>query len=190
MILQPFFRYNAPNVIAVMANNRSNIMYSYKKFELGKYLMTICAVMLAVGLYACMGTGNTGGNPAPSAVTQELLAEITITTAVTQVIEKGENPTERAAKVFNIASEARSLVRGEAVTLPQIEAVVRSRLTNENLTPADLKLIDLLVRTIAIELSRKVGSEHLNADQILIVERVLDWVIAAASLTAPPHTSQ
>jgi hypothetical protein len=118
----------------------------------------------------------------------EVLAQVAITHATQSVIEKAKNPAERAAKLHDIAVEARSLLKGENVALPNLEKAVRDRLVNERLTPTDYALIDSLVRTIAYELSRRVGADTLDSEQRVAVERVIDLVIATSSLYLPTQS--
>lgn len=144
-------------------------------------LSRFSAALLLSALALCVvGCANTDPK------TNELLAQVTITHATQSVIEKSAKPAERAAKLHSIALEARALLSGENVALPNLEKAVRDRLVNERLTPADYTLIDTLVRTIAYELSRRVGAETLDSEQRLAVGQVIDLVIATSSLYLPP----
>lgn len=133
------------------------------------------ALMGLVGISGCTTTSEE----------KDLLAQAAIQHATSKVIEAGSDPVGRAARVYDIATEARKLLGGETVTLPLLEKAVRERLTTENLSPADLALVDTLVRVISFELARQVGSEKLKPEQKLAVDKVLSWVIAAATLTQP-----
>lgn len=129
---------------------------------------TLGAIVIAVAVSAC------GTLP-----THDASARLAVTYATMKVIEAGDQPVTRAEKVASIARDAKRFLSGEAVSVGLLEDAVLARISTENLSPADRMLAQALVGAVAAELEGRVGQGLLGADQVLVVNTVLDWVIVA-----------
>lgn len=107
--------------------------------------------------------------------------------ATAKVIEAGKTPEERtarAARIKAIASDARSWLDGDAVTISFLQQAAQDRLAKLDLSPADLLLAQGLVQVIVDELQAKVGAGVLSEATKLTVSQVLGWVVSATELYA------
>lgn len=129
------------------------------------------AVALAVALTGCTSIN-----------TSDATTQFAVRYATMKFVEKGSEPAVRAAKVVEVARDAKQFLNGETVTLDMLTEAVRVRLDDADLSPADRLLADALVATVANELAIRVGRGELAADQQLVVNAVLDWIIDAASV--------
>lgn len=134
--------------------------------------LVLVSTLLAVGMQVS-GCALTTLQSNPS-------ARLAVTYATLKVIEDGADPQQRAEKVLSIATEAREFIETDALNLSQLEAALRARLADENLSPSDQLLADALILTVVAELEAKVGSGMLSPEQKLTVGTVLGWVITAA----------
>lgn len=136
--------------------------------KLNAYLCYFCLAALA--LTGC-ATGNISTDPS---------ARLAVTYATLKVIESGPDSEVRAAKIRDIASEARQFIETDALSLDQLSSALRARIAHEGLNPSDQLLADALILTVMSELEARVGSGLLSPEQKLTVGAVLGWVIVAA----------
>lgn len=111
-------------------------------------------------------------------------ARLTVSYATLKVIENA--PTEqqqaRRERIHDIASDAKTIVSGEAVTIALLEAAIRERIDTSKLSPADAFLANALIETVMQELLTRVGTGMLDQTQVIAVNTVLDWVIEATAV--------
>lgn len=85
--------------------------------------------------------------------------------------------TERAARIYDIVSQARQLLNGDtSTTVAFIEVAVRNQVPWHSLSAADQLLADGLISAISQDLQQQVGSGALKDEQLLQVDAVLGWV--------------
>lgn len=85
--------------------------------------------------------------------------------------------TERAARIYDIVSQARQLLSGDtSTTVALIEVAVRNQVPWHSLSAADQLLTDGLISAISQDLKQQVGSGALKDEQLLQVDAVLGWV--------------
>lgn len=108
-------------------------------------------------------------------------AKLAVTYATLKTIEAGDDHAVRAAEVVAIAREAKRFLNSETVTVALLEHSVRSRLPVD-LSPADRLLADSLIGAVVAELETRVGIGVIDAEQRLVVNQVLGWIIDAASV--------
>ena len=111
-------------------------------------------------------------------------ARLVVSYATLKVIEAGKSPeaqAQRAENIRRIATDAKSFLDLESVSLEFLQSAVRARLADLDLSPADRMLADGLVTLIVQELQLKVDSGVLSTEQRYRVSTVLGWVIDATS---------
>lgn len=114
-------------------------------------------------------------------------AALVVQYATAKVIEAGTSPGERAtraARIKAIATDAKSWLDGDAVTLDLLQQVAQERIAKLDLSPADLLLANGLLQVVVTELQAKVGQGVLSPELKLTVSQVLAWVAGAADLYA------
>lgn len=111
-------------------------------------------------------------------------ARLAVSYATLKVIENtdAEHQQARREAIHKIATDAKSLLAGEAVTLPLLEAAIRERIDFGKLSPADTFLANALLAAVIQELQNRVGLGTLAPAQVLVVNMVLDWVIEATAV--------
>jgi hypothetical protein len=132
----------------------------------------LIAAVAALSMTGCATLQNNSGS-----------ARLVVSYATLKVIEAGkssEAQAERALNIRRIASDAKSFLDLESVSLEFLQSSVRARLADLDLSPADRMLADGLVNLIVQELQLKVDSGVLSDDQRYRVSTVLGWVIDAA----------
>lgn len=87
-----------------------------------------------------------------------------------------------AAKVIDIAKEARSYFDNELVSVAIVREAVLKRVSKLDLDAADTLLATALVDAVASELQARVGEGLIAPDAKVRVNQVLDAVVQAASL--------
>lgn len=131
-------------------------------------LAPLILLTLMLGACASLGTGSTG---------ERLVVQI----ATMKVIEAGPDRKLRAERISTIASEAKSWLRADNVTVTALKAAATARIANLNLEPSDQLLAALLVETVAAELEKRVGDGLIPADKLISVDAVLGYVVDAAA---------
>lgn len=91
--------------------------------------------------------------------------------------------TERSERIRLIAADVKTFAAGET-TLTLLHGSVASRLDQAGLSPADRLLADGLVQIIVAELQQRIGAGVLSAEQLVVVNEVLDWIIQATQMAA------
>lgn len=114
-------------------------------------------------------------------------AELGVTYATMKYIEKAgdvDAQIARATRVRLVAEDVKETARGDSVTVEALKAYVMGRLPAD-LSPADRFLADALIEALVAELQQRVGIGVLDADQLLVVDTLLEWVIKATTYYAP-----
>lgn len=120
----------------------------------------------------------TTGQPSP------VVAQIAVEYAVMKFCEN--NPSH-APRVAEIARNVKAAASGNvSATVATLDALVRSQIKWEKLTPADTQLVNLLLDAIEAELTARVGAGTLDPQKLLVVQQVAGWIETAASVTQPP----
>lgn len=136
----------------------------------------LIAAVAALSMTGCATLQNNSGS-----------ARLVVSYATLKVIEAGKSPeaqAERAQNIRRIASDAKSILDLESVSLEFLQSAVRARLADLSLSPADRMLADGLVNLIVQELQLKVDSGVLSEEQRYRVSTVLGWVIDATGYVA------
>lgn len=89
------------------------------------------------------------------------------------------NLPERAAKIREVASEAKTFFDSSTATVPLLEQAVRDRIAPLQLSPADRVLATALIDTVVTELQTRVGKGLVPPDQVYQVSTVLGWIMDA-----------
>lgn len=92
---------------------------------------------------------------------------------------------KRRTRILNIAGEIEKEAQGVSVTIPALRSVALSYLPTD-LKPEDRIVAGLLIDAVAEELLKRVGEGTLDADALLVLDKVLTWVAEGAVLTLPP----
>jgi uncharacterized protein YceK len=117
-----------------------------------------------------------------ASLNQNTAATAAIQIGVMKVVEvDAGNERQRAEKIIDIASEARTFLDTADVSVPVLEAAINARLAALDLAPSDRLLAGLVVQSVVGELNVRVGSGLLSAEQRLTVSQVLSAVEKAAS---------
>jgi hypothetical protein len=112
-------------------------------------------------------------------------AAIAVQYATAKVIESGstaEERSEKAARIRDIAREARTWLAGEAVSIEYLQSAAMARVAKLDLSPADRVLANALVQTAVVELHRKVGDGVIPPERLVTVNELLGWIIQATDL--------
>ncbi len=117
------------------------------------------------------------------------VAQLGVEAATMKVIEAkpasgfpiGATAAQRAAKIREIATAAKSFFDTGTADLAQLQAEIEKRVAPLNLAPSDRLLADALIQTVMSELQMKVGTGVLSPDQVYQVSAVLGWVITATN---------
>lgn len=113
------------------------------------------------------------------------VAQLGVQVATMKVIEADKaHAAERAAKVKEIATDAKSFFDTGTANLSQLEQAVRDRLAPLNLQPSDQLLANALIQAVIAELQQRVGNGAVPADAVYQVSTVLGWVIDATGFYA------
>lgn len=142
------------------------------------FLAVVCiSVLLALAASGCASFSQ-------NISTEKLVVQV----ATLKVIEVGKTPDDqrdRATRIKAIASEARSLLDGEGVTIDSLQAAVGARIAKLNLQPSDQLLANALVEAVVAELQARIGSQVgagvIPADAKYQVSTVLGWVLDAVA---------
>lgn len=105
-------------------------------------------------------------------------AQLTIQYATLKYIGDDQAKKDR---VIEIAEAAKQLSSTSA-TLAALEEAIRARIDWNSLDPADRLLADGLVNLVHAELAARFQQDVLDPEQVVALNQVLDWIIAAASL--------
>lgn len=111
-------------------------------------------------------------------------AKLVTQIAVLKVIE-AQGPAhyqERAANVARIATEAKTWLDTNGVTLAFLRAAVEARVAKMNLALSDQVLVGVLLDATIAELQKKVGDGAIDPQKLYYVNQVLDWTIQAAHM--------
>lgn len=111
-------------------------------------------------------------------------AKLVTQVAVLKVIE-AQGPAhyqERAANVARIATEAKTWLDTNGVTLAFLRAAVEARVAKMNLALSDQVLVGVLLDATIAELQKKVGDGAIDPQKLYYVNQVLDWTIQAAHM--------
>lgn len=131
---------------------------------------------LALFLIACLLTLSGCATIENAPATSKLVVQV----ATMKVIEAESDRHARAAKIIEIATEAKTWLDTDTVTVDLIKSKVLERLTGLNLQPSDRLLASVLVDAVASDLLSKVGVGLIPADKRITVNQVLGWVIEAS----------
>ena len=111
-------------------------------------------------------------------------AKLVTQVAVLKVIE-AQGPAhyqERAANVARIATEAKTWLDTNGVTLAFLRAAVEARVAKMNLALSDQVLVGVLLDATIAELQKNVGDGAIDPQKLYYVNQVLDWTIQAAHM--------
>lgn len=109
----------------------------------------------------------------------EATAELVVTYAAIKGVEQGLDATE----IRRVAEEVKTLTSGDVTTVTLLESAVRIKLSKLGLSPADQFLAGQLVEIVAKELQLRIGEGTLQPDQVLYVNKVMDWIITGTNLS-------
>lgn len=96
--------------------------------------------------------------------------------ATMKVIEAGDNPSARAARVNEIADQAQTFLDSDGVTVSMLADAVNARLAALDLAPSDRVLAAALVDAVVSELQARVGVGTLSVDQKYTVSQILSYI--------------
>ncbi len=137
---------------------------------------------IKLALFACLVTALT----ACASFQQNLASEkVVVQYATMKFIEADlEDRAGRAAKIREVAADAKSFFDGGVATVPMLEQAVRDRVVPLQLSPADRVLAAALIDTVVAELQTRVGKGLVPADQAYQVSTVLGWIVDATEFYA------
>jgi len=99
------------------------------------------------------------------------------------VLKVTEDKPATAAKVIEIANDAKTFFDVEFVSVANVKAAILKRISKLDLDAADTLLANALVDAVAADLEGKVGAGLISPEAKIRVNKVLDAVITAASLS-------
>lgn len=132
-------------------------------------------VLFVLAMVALSGCAYLRDNPTTSGLAVQI--------ATMKVIEADKgHEAERAARIKEIAAEAKTFLDAKDVTVSVLEDAVNARLASLDLAPSDRLLASALVSAVVGELKVKVGDGLLSADSRYTVSQILGYVESAAGL--------
>lgn len=142
-------------------------------------MFTAFAAVLALSAVTALPACKTLTNP-----DNRIAQQIAVQYATGKFIE-GEKTVDsrlaRARSVAKVAENLKAVTGGGAATIAQLHELAVEKVAKANLTPADRILASTLLDVAVQELSARVTTGVLDPDAVVAVNRLLDWVIAAAS---------
>jgi hypothetical protein len=132
----------------------------------------LALVLLVFAIVTLAGCQSPGGQ-------SQLTEQLAIQYATLKITE---GKPDRAARIHAIASDAKTFLSGEAVTLSALNAAVRDKIDFSKLDAADTLLVNALLGEVQRQLAAKLGEGLLNPDALVHVNRVLDWIIAVTEV--------
>ncbi len=141
------------------------------------HLAIVFAVILGMGALGAALPGCaslTGGG-------SHVGAQLAVQYATGKYIESG-SPVKRAADVLAVAKLVKAAAASDSATVGTLRSLALEKVSAAHLAPADQLLAVSLVTAVADELQARISMGILDANARLAVDRVLDWVIAAASV--------
>jgi len=134
------------------------------------FLLVLSLAVACVGLSGC------------STLSQNVdQSKLIVQVATMKVIESDRGATaERAARIQEIAGDARTFLDGTDVSVALLEDSVMARLAGMDLAPSDRVLASALVAAVVAELNARVGDGLLSSEQRYTVSEVLGWIEQAA----------
>lgn len=132
----------------------------------------ISGVLLSVFLLSgCASMG-------PNSPTVDLATKI----ATWKVIEKAENPEEKAVRVAAVADAALEYVSGEKVLVQVAVDAVKAQIDWDSMTRSDRLLAEELINYVAAEISARTDTGTLDGEALTSARRILTSVKTAALL--------
>lgn len=142
-----------------------------------RIIAIIAGVALAFSFSGCVTTD------ADSSARNELLAQAAVVYATAKVVEN--NPAY-GPRIAQIASEVRSVAKGEAFgTVDILIQFVHAKIDWEKLSPADTAMVNLLLDAVKAELVARLGAVQLPPEKMLVVEKVAGWIENSAIAATP-----
>ncbi len=114
----------------------------------------------------------------------QLVEQIAIQYATGKYIEGEKQPAERVARavrVGKVAADIKAVAGADDATIAALRELAAKQIAGAKLSPADSLLANTLVDAVVLALSEKVASGVLSPDAKVAVDKLLDWVIAAAA---------
>lgn len=133
-----------------------------QEYEVKKLILAACAVLLTLG--GCKALES-----------HETTARLAVTYGTVKYLE---TRAEKKAEVVRVAEEIKAAASGESVTLAALEAAAMAHVAKID-SIADRMLATELVRAISAELAARTSGGVLSPDDVVYVQRVMDWVLAA-----------
>lgn len=100
--------------------------------------------------------------------------------ATLAAIEQSDDRADAAARVIAAATEARTWLDLEGVTLDEIATRVRARIVASDLELSQKAALNTLVNILAAEISAQVDVGQIDPATRVTVNKLLGWVVSAA----------
>lgn len=101
----------------------------------------------------------------------------------------GAERIERATQIKSVALLVQSVASADNATVSTLQEFAAAKIAAAHLSPPDAILANALVSVIVAELNVRVADGVLNAENRVIVNRLLGWVIDAAGAYIPAVAS-
>lgn len=99
-----------------------------------------------------------------------------------KVIEKADDPADKAIRIVAVAEQALEVASTEGVLIAVVQEAVKESIDWASLSPADTLLANELINLVAEDLNDRVDSGVLEGESMLTARRVLEAVIEATEL--------
>lgn len=153
---------------------------AFRQFLAG-ILAASLLLVFSLGLLCAPGCTTTAGG---KSTLSPVVAQIAVQYGVMKVVEK--NPAY-GPRIVQIAQSVKEAAKGNvSATVATIDALIRSQIHWEKLSPADTQLVELTLSAIEAELEARVGAGVLAPDKLLVVSQVAGWISDAATAASQP----
>ncbi|MCR9260764.1 MAG: hypothetical protein NXH95_13640 [Pseudomonadaceae bacterium] len=109
-------------------------------------------------------------------------ADLIVKYATMKVIEKADDPADKAIRIVAVAEQALEVASTEGVLIAVVQEAVKESIDWASLSPADTLLANELINLVAEDLNDRVDSGVLEGESMLTARRVLEAVIEATEL--------
>ncbi len=114
----------------------------------------------------------------------DLIEQVAIQYATGKFIEAEKDSAKRTARagdVVKVAKDLKAVATSDSATVDALQALALKKIVAAKLQPADNLLATALVTAAVQELKDKVSAGVLSPDARVAVDKLLDWVIGAAT---------
>lgn len=109
-------------------------------------------------------------------------AQTGVTLVTMRVIEKADDPADKAARIKVVVDDIDAYLGDGALTLTALELYARGKLDPKRMTPSELLLWDEAINAVMADIRKRTSDEILNADARAVIDQTLASIRRAIAL--------